>query len=148
RATAKHANKVIFEIPSWSPGPEPPRPHSERSYGAIGADPKPPRAPAPCAQEGEPMSSPWRAGLFSMVIAVPSAVACGHSQTPTAVSSPVPSAAPAPTPTPAPTPSLAGFASCSKLPAVTHDVGNCPLEDPSFLPQVQTAINQVRSQKP
>lgn len=93
------------------------------------------------------MSLPWRP-LFIVTLSVTAGLACGHKQTPTAASSPTPVAAASPTPKPVATPSLPGMNSCAKLPAVTHDVGNCPTEGPSFLPQVQTAIAQVRSQHP
>ncbi len=85
---------------------------------------------------------------LALATALAMALACGRHQTPTAVSSPSPVAVASPTPRPAATPSLPGMASCSKLPLVTHDVGNCPMEGPTFLTQVQTAVAQVQSQHP
>lgn len=92
------------------------------------------------------MSLPWRP-FFIVALSVTAGLAC-HKQTPTAVSSPKPIAAASATPAPVATPSLPGMSSCAKLPLVTHDGGNCPTEGPSFLPQVQAAIAQVRSQQP
>src|SRR5207245_10559458 len=85
---------------------------------------------------------------FTVTLSVTAVPACGHSQPPTAVSSPKPSPAASATPAPVATPTLPGMSSCAKLPLVTHDVGNCPMEGPTFLPQVQAAIAQVRSQQP
>ena len=85
---------------------------------------------------------------LALAAALAMALACGHHQTPTAASSPSPVAVATPTPRPVPTPNLPGTASCSKLPLVTKDVGNCPTEGPNFMNQVQTAIAQVQSQHP
>ena len=93
------------------------------------------------------MSLPWRP-YFIVTLSVTAVLACGHSQTPSAVSSPTPSPAASAMPAPVATPSLPGMSSCARLPLVTHDVGNCPTEGPTFLPQVQAAIAQVRSQQP
>jgi hypothetical protein len=93
------------------------------------------------------MSLPWRP-CFIVTLSLAAGLACHHSQTPTAASSPKPGPAATATPVPAATPSLPGMSSCAKLPLVTHDVGNCPNEGPSFLPQVQDAIAKVRSQHP
>ena len=93
------------------------------------------------------MSLPWRP-YFIVTLSVTAVLACGHSQTPSAVGSPTPSPAASAMPAPVATPSLPGMSSCARLPLVTHDVGNCPTEGPTFLPQVQAAIAQVRSQQP
>ena len=74
--------------------------------------------------------------------------ACGKHETPTAASSPSPVPVSAATPTPAPTPNLPGASSCARLPLVTKDVGNCPMEGPTFQAQVEAAIRQVRGQQP
>ncbi len=93
------------------------------------------------------MSLRWWS-YFMAAVSVTAVLACGHSQTPTAVSSPKPSPAASATPAPVSIPSLPGTSSCAKLPLVTQDVGNCPTEGPTFLAQVQTAIAQVHSQQP
>jgi hypothetical protein len=93
------------------------------------------------------MSFPRRPNVVA-TLAVTAVLACSHKQSPTAVSSPVPSPAATATPAPAATPRLPGANSCARLPLVTHDVGNCPTEGPTFMPQVLTAINQVHSQQP
>jgi len=93
------------------------------------------------------MSLSWRRH-FIVTASVTAALACGHGRTPTAVSSPNPTPAATATPAPTATPSLPGMSSCSRLPVVTHDVGNCPTEGPTFLPQVQAAIGQVQRQHP
>src|SRR5204862_6448553 len=97
-------------------------------------------------EEGSMRLPFWPSLAFAVALAM--ALACGHHQTPTAASSPSPVAAASPTPRPVATPTLPGMASCSRLPLVTHDVGNCPMEGPTFLAQVQTAVAQVRSQHP
>jgi hypothetical protein len=93
------------------------------------------------------MSFPWRACVI-VTLSLAAGPACHHNQTPTAASSPKPSPVATATPAAVPTPSLPGMASCSRLPLVTTDVGNCPTEGATFLPQVQNAIAQVRSQHP
>ncbi len=93
------------------------------------------------------MSLPWHS-YFIVTASVTALLACGHKQTPTAASSPNPSPAASATPAPVATPSLPGMSSCARLPLVTHDVANCPMEGPNFMPQLQTAIAQVRSQQP
>jgi hypothetical protein len=94
------------------------------------------------------MTSVSRSQLVFFVASLAGGLACGHGDTPTAVSSPTPAPAASATPVPVATPSLPGMNSCSRLPLVTQDVGNCPTEDPAFLAQVQTAIGQVRNQQP
>jgi len=91
----------------------------------------------------------FRSHLVFAAVSLAGALACGHGdQAPTAVASPTPIPAASATPGPVPTPSLPGTSSCARLPLVTQDVGNCPLEGPNFMPQVLTAIDQVRHQQP
>jgi hypothetical protein len=63
---------------------------------------------------------------------------------------PTPAATPTPapgTPTPAPTAAPPNTASCG-LPAGNGSGNNCPLEHPSFLPQVEDALDQVIREHP
>src|SRR4051812_14408424 len=103
----------------------------------------------PTFSRGESMKSHFRSHLVFVAVSLAGALSCGHGdQSPTAVASPTPVPAASATPAPVPTPSLPGMSSCARLPLVTQDVGNCPLEDPNFMPQVLTAIDQVRRQQP
>lgn len=78
-------------------------------------------------------------------------LACGGGDKNPTSSSPVTQPAkPAPTPTPAPTPFVyvpPGLGKCT-LPAVARDVSGCPYESPTFLTQVQTAIDLATQQRP
>jgi len=55
--------------------------------------------------------------------------------------------APAPTPTPAPT-AVPASAACSRLPRASANSGSCPREAPSFLKQVDDAVNLLQRQQP
>jgi hypothetical protein len=58
-----------------------------------------------------------------------------------------PPASPAPAPSPTATPGPAATA-CSRLAPAPHEVTNCPRENPTFLSQVNEAINRLQQQQP
>jgi hypothetical protein len=71
---------------------------------------------------------------------------CGGDKSPSgATPAPTPTPAPAPTPTPAPTP-VPASAACAGLPKASGS-GSCSREAPSFLNQVDAAINALQREQ-
>ena len=80
---------------------------------------------------------------FAPALAVVLGVACSDSGAPTAP------ATPAPTPTPAPAPTPVALTACQRIgPGVGDANSRCQMTSPSFLSQVDKAIDQLVKDKP